>query len=392
MDAALSGIVVLDMATDVAGSYTCMLLGDMGAEVTKVELAGSPEWRGNPPFHLWNRGKKSISLDLERPGARGVLEALVSNGDVLVEDLLPGDALKRGLDYDTLSKLNARLLYCAIPTFGERGPMMNDPGDDRVVSAFSGVMSDQAGLEHSPTFIQALVSGASTALLAAFAVSSALYVREVEGIGQKIEVPLLNGSLAGRSGDFILGSGLPLMEAAKDQQGESPAYRLYECQDGQWIFIACGNQTFWNRLCLTLNLEELITDPRCEGAPFFFDMETREELIQVIGGILKRRPCGEWLQVFDEADIPVVRAETRDEFIEDPQVAHNSMMADVHDPVLGATKQLGIPVKLSETPGHIKGPAPSKGENTEELLKGLGFSDSKIEELTSTGVVGRCGD
>ncbi len=242
MDAALSGIVILDMATDVAGSYTCMLLGDMGAEVTKVELAGSPEWRGNPPFHLWNRGKKSISLDPNRPGARGVLDALISNGDVLVEDLLPGDALKRCLDYDTLSKLNARLLYCAIPPFGERGPMMNDPGDDRVVSAFSGVMSDQAGLEHSPIFI------------------------------------------------------------------------------------------------------------------------------------------------------PVVRAETRDEFVEDPQVAHNGMMLDVHDPFLGATKQLGIPVKLSETPGHIKGPAPSKGENTEELLKGLGFSDSKIEELTSTGVVGRCGD
>ena len=392
MDAALSGVVVLDMATDVAGSYTCMLLGDMGAEVTKVELAGSPEWRGNPPFHLWNRGKKSIYLDLDRPGARDVVEALVANSDVLVEDLLPADALKRGLDYDTLSRSNPKLLYCAIPPFGEKGPMMNDPGDDGVMAAFSGVMADQVGIDHPPVFIEALVPSVSTAFLAAMAISSGLYVRELEGIGQKIEVPLLNGSLAGRSGDFILGSGFPMMEVVRDQQGESPVYRLYECKDTQWIFIACGNQTFWNRLCLTLDLEELITDPRCEGAPFFFDPETRVELIQIIGDILKQRSCAEWLQVFEEADIPTVRAETRDEFVEDPQVVHNNMMVDMYDPLLGATKQLGIPVRLSETPGYIKGPAPAKGEDTEELLKGLGFADSKIEELTSTGVVGKYGD
>ncbi|MEE9199536.1 MAG: CoA transferase [Dehalococcoidia bacterium] len=389
MGSALSGVVVLDLAADIAGSYACMLLGDMGAEVIKVELADLPDWRGCVPFHLWNRGKKSICLDLGGEGGRGVLEALVRRTDVLVESFLPAEARARGLDYKSLSSLNPRLIYCSLPPFGDDGPLSDLPADDGVMAAFSGIMGDQNGEEMPPEFVTVPAASYGAAFLATYAISSALYVRELEGIGQKIEVPLLNGAMAMQAHHFVVGPELQQThEAGRDPQGYLPGYRLYECSDGKWIFIACGNDAFWTKLCVTLGLEEFLSAPRFEAAPWVFGEAERMEVKSAIGGIIKSQPHGHWLRVFDEEDIPCAPADTRDEFAEDPQVIHNNMMVELEDPLLGPTRQMGVPVSLAETPGLIKGPAPARGEDSEEILRGLGYPESEVRELRNTGVLG----
>ncbi|MFQ5873140.1 MAG: CaiB/BaiF CoA transferase family protein [Dehalococcoidia bacterium] len=388
MDSALSGIVILDLSTDLAGSYACMLLGDMGAQVVKVELADCPDWRGCLPFHLWNRGKKSICLDLDRDGARGVLGGLVAKADVLVESFLPAEARDRGLDYDSLCPLNPRLLYCALPPFGEEGPSSDKPADDGVVAAFSGIMGDQNGKGKPPEFITVPASSYGAAFLAAYAISSALYVRELEGVGQKIEVPLLNGALAMQAHGFVDGPGLErIRETHSDPQGSLPAYRLYECSDGRWIFIACGNEAFWTKLCTTLGLEEYLSDPRFEEAPWNFQEEDQVRVIAAIGEVIKRRPHDHWLELFDREDVPCASAGSRDEFVEDPQVLHNRMMVELKDPMLGDTRQMGIPVSLPLTLGGIMGAAPRRGEHGNEILSELGYSQSELGRLKSNGAI-----
>lgn len=388
MDSALSGVVVLDVATDMAGSHACMLLADMGAEVLKVELAGQQDWRGSLPFHLWNRGKKSICLDLDKEGGREALEAMVGRADVLVEDFRPSEAKALGIDYDSLTHLNDRLLYCAMPPFGEEGPLRDKPADDGVVSAFSAIMGDQTGPKVPPEFITVPGPSCGAAFLAAYAICSALYVREVEGISQKIEVPLLNGSLAMQSGLFIEGPGVTPEEGPiKDPRGSKPAYRLYECSDGKWIFIACGNNTFWNRLCITLGLEELACEPRYENAPWFYKEEDRLFMISVIGDKIKQHPQAYWLQLFDQQDIPIAPADSRDEFVEDPQVVQRSMMFEVEDPRFGLTRQMGFAVSIDGAPGAVNGPAPERGQHGEEILKGLGYTESQRGQLKKSGAL-----
>ena len=388
MDSALSGVIVLDLTADIAGPYACMLLGDMGAEVITVELADSPDWRGYLPSHLWNRGKKSIYLDLSKEGGREPFDALVARADVLVESFLPSEALQRHLDYDSLSHLNPRLIYCALPPFGERGPLSDKPADDGVVAAFSGIMGEQTGEYLPPEFVTVPMASSGTAFLASYAISSALYVRELEGIGQKIEVPLLSGAMAMQSGHFIKAPGVDHIGGpTKDRKGPGSVYHLYECSDGEWVFISITTQTFWNRLCITLGLEEFLTDPRFENAPWSFQEEDRNYLISTFTDIMKGQTRDYWLKLFEERDLPSGPVATRDEFIEDPQVVHNNMIVGVEDPLFGITQQVGIPVSLSEMPGMIKGPAPDRGQHGEEILMELGYTRSQLTQLKSSGVV-----
>lgn len=388
MQPALSGITIIDLAKDIAGSYTCMLLGDMGADVIKVELADSPDWRGNLPFHLWNRGKKSLGLDLDKDGAREALEALIRKSDVLVESFLPSQAKASGLDYDSVSPLNPRLLYCAIPPFGEEGPLSDKPADDGVVAAFAAVMGDQTGENNPPAFITVPAASYSAAFLACYAICSALYVRELEGIGQKIEVPLLNAALTVQNHHFIQAPGMTRQtETQGDQQGTVPAYRLYQCSDGKWIFIACGNLTFWTRLCNALGLEEFLAEPRYENAPWVFEEADRLEIIARLNPIISQHPQQYWLDLFDKEDIPCAPADTRHDFAKDPQVNHNGMIVELNDPLLGETRQLGVPVDLTLTPGKLPITIPQNGEHSEEILKSLGYDGPALEGLKKSGAL-----
>ena len=366
-----------------------MLLGDMGASVIKVEMPEDGGWRGDAPFHHWNRGKKSVALDLLVEGARGALEAIVKSGDVVVEDYLPREAREKGLDYDSLSGLNSRLIYCAIPPFGEEGPLADKPGNDGVVSAYSALMGNQNGSGGTPEHITVPGPSSGTAFIAAYSIASALYVREKEGVGQKVEVPLLNGSIAMQGSSFVRGQGIQGDPEGpdRDPRGVKPAYRLYQCSDGKWIFIACGNDTFWGKLCISMGMEEFTTSPRFRDAPFGLEPEDEVVIKKVLTEKIGKETQAYWLRHFDEYDVPAAPADHRDDFLVDPQVQSDGILVRIDDPMLGMMTQLGPPVSVARFPGSVVEPAPRLGEHGVEVRSGVGIGKEECLKLAESGAL-----
>ena len=387
MSGALDGIKIVDLCRDLAGSYACMLLGDMGAEVTKVEAVDGDPSRTDPAFQLWNRGRRSVAMDIRTAEGRTVLERLVARSDVLVETFPPGEARDLAIDYDTLSPLNPRLVYCALPPFGESGPLVDLPADDGVVSAYAGLYGDQGGEGQPPVFVHLPIASYGTAFMATLAISSALYTREMDGQGQKVEVPWYGGNLAMQSGTIITGPNVwHWARGIRGQQGANPCYRLYQCQD-EWLFIACGTVTFWHKLCIAFGIEHMVEDPRFEDAPWNISPEHREALSSIIEEALREKPRSYWLDYLAANDVPCAPAETRERFVDDPQVKHNEILAEIDDPVLGDTIQMGLPVRLYETPGAVGAPAPRLGQHTGETLSLLGYSPHQARSLADQGVI-----
>ncbi len=394
MSPALEGLVLIDLSTGIAGPYAAMLLADMGAECVKVEPREGDPARGLPGFLAWNRSKRGLTLNLETDEGREIIYRLVEKADVVIESFSPRQAKLLGLDYESLSSLNPRLIYCAMPLFGESGPLSEKPGNEGVVSALAGIMAGQGGPGRPPVFVTLPLASYGAAFLAAYGVSAALYVRETSGTGQKVEVPLLSGALAMQSGGFIaagttvsIASSRGIQSDRSIQQGVLPAYRLYECQD-EWIFVACGNPTFWNKLCIALGREDLVADPRFAGAPWAIaEQQHRDALALLLGEILHQQPRAYWLKVFEAADVPCAPVSRREEFMEDPQVQHNQMIVAVEDPQWGKTRQMGIPVTVVESPGKIEGAAPRLGEHTDAVLRELGYRDERIGRLRGQGII-----
>jgi crotonobetainyl-CoA:carnitine CoA-transferase CaiB-like acyl-CoA transferase len=367
------GITILELATGIAGPYAAMLLADQGAGVIKVEPPGGDPARLLPGFRVWNRGKRSVLADIESPEGREAVRRLAGGVDVLVADFAPGRAERLGLDYDSLAKDNPGLVYCHLPPFGEAGPHANREADDALVAAVGGVAGGQPSAAGNPVFVVIPVSSYGAALLAAGAIGVALRARETTGRGQKAVVSWLAGALAMATGSLVGVEGgflspLGLASLARQPQGASPVYRLYRAA-GDWLFIACGNSTFWGKLCIALDMPELVSDSRFENAPWgITNFQDRAALYEIIAPIIAARPRAHWLRLFEEFDVPAAPVQGRSDFINDPQVAHNGMRVETDDPEVGRTVQMGIPIAFSRTPGAIRGPAPILGEHTEEVL------------------------
>jgi len=249
-------------------------------------------------------------------------------------------------------------------------------------------MFEQGGLGRAPVYLTIPIASYGTAFLAAYGVTAALYVREASGTGQKVEVPVLSGALAMQAGAYLRSELVtPVGSKRNIQQGITAAYRLYQCQD-EWIMVACGNQTFFNKLCIVLGREDLVAYPRFENAPWgVVKEEDRDALNSILGDILRQRPREYWLKLLDDADVPCAPVNRREEFMEDPQVLHNQMMVSVEDSEVGETKQMSIPLVLTENPSMIKGCAPRLGEHTEEVLRELGYSDEAIGMLKRRDII-----
>jgi len=388
MKPALEGVTLIDLSTSIAGPYAAMLLAEMGVDCIKIESREGDPARGLPGFLVWNRSKRGLTLNLETAEGREILYRLVEKADAVIESFSPRQAKLLGLDYESLSGCNPRLSYCAMPLFGERGPLSEKPGNEGVVSAFAGIMAGQGGLGQPPVFVTLPLASYGAAFLAAYAISAALYVRETSGMGQKVEVSLLSGALAMQTGAFVSAEAIvPIAINRNVQQGVVPTYRLYECQD-EWIMLACGNPTFWNKLCIALGREDLVADSRFEGAPWgIAEEEHRDALTAILTDILRQKPRDYWLELFEAADIPCAPVSRREEFMEDPQVQHNQMIVTVEDSQLGKTKQMGIPITIVDSAGGIKGPAPQLGEHTQAILRELGYSDDRIGQLANKGII-----
>ena len=386
MEQALSGFKVLDFGHYIAGSYTAMLLAEQGADVIKVERPGGDPIRGEAGFMVWNRSKKGITLNLKTAEGQHVARELAKRSDIIVENFHPGVTDRLGIGYETLRQLNPRLVYCSISGFGHDGPYHDVPGWDPIVGSTLAQYVDQAGEDNPPLYIVLPLPSYYGALMAAFAVTTALYTREITGKGQKVEMSLSNSMLAAMSA-FMLDFEGKIRIPGGDPQGHSPVYRLYQGSDGKWFFIAPGNYTFFTKFALLMGHEEWLTDPLFEGAPSYIMPPRDKQLIPIFKDIFATKTRAEWLELLREGDVPCAPVQTIEEFLHDPQVLANDMVATVEDPSLGKVREMGVPVKLAMTPGQVKGPSPLLGQHTEEVLADLGYSAREIAGFKDEGVI-----
>jgi len=366
----LAGIQVVDLTRGMPGAIATMLLADYGADVIKLEHPSGNPLENSPAYSVWNRGKQSIALDLEDPEARSGIAKLAQGADVFLESFRPGVAERWGLGYSTLKDLNPAILYCSISAFGASGPWAQRHGYEGLVSAASGLMTDQTGVRDGPMFYSVPIVSLGTSLLAVQGILAALHVRNVCGIGQEIETSMYQGSIAIRS---------PMLPEADEiskfqtlnllPQGGLPAYRMYPCSDRKWLHIGCLTREFWDKLAVALDLLELATEPEFQFAPAGWSTDQdRETAMDLIGRRLLERSRDHWLAVLAESDVPSSPVLTTQEYMDLPQVRHSGLVQTVEDPKLGETSQIGMAIDFSETPGMTRMPAPDLGQHTDEVL------------------------
>ncbi|OLB99852.1 MAG: hypothetical protein AUH30_04110 [Candidatus Rokubacteria bacterium 13_1_40CM_68_15] len=375
----LDGIAVADLTSYIAGSYAAMMLADLGARVTKVESLAGDAFRELPGFFGWNRGKRSVAVDLKKPDGLTIVERLAERSDVLMENMRPGVADRLGVGYERVHALNPRLIYCSVTAFGSTGPYADRPGFDPLLQAMSGVMALQ-GFGGPPQYVRIAVTDYYAASLAAQAVLAALFVRERTGRGQRVETSLLNAAIALQSGNFVDYKGKQHMFR------DNPTYRLYRAGDGQWFFLACGNQTFWVKLCKALGLEPLADDPRF--ASWLLRLDHREALLPLLEARFASESRDHWLALLAKHDIPAAPVQTMLDFMDDPAVRHHDMVHGYEHPEVGPMRLMGQPLAFDDTPARDPGPPPTLGQHTNDVLDELGYDPAAIAHLRARGVVG----
>jgi crotonobetainyl-CoA:carnitine CoA-transferase CaiB-like acyl-CoA transferase len=380
MASAFDGVRIIELAQGIAGPYTGMLLAEQGAEVIKIELPQGDAARETPGFHIWNRSKQSVVADPSTPTGRALIQQLATTADVVLLDARPGDEAAIGLSYEELHDANPQLIYCHLPAFGSTGPQARRYPDDSLVAAVSGLLGSQWSHRDGGVHLVIPIASYGAAFLASGSIAAALYEREHSGKGQKIEVSWLAGAFAMQTGSVMYHPDMfQLFSGRMNPLGPIPVYRLYKAQD-DWLFVACGNPTFWSKLCLALKQPEWLADERYERAPWGIAPEHRDELADKISAVIATKSREEWLRVLRENDVPCAPVTSRQEFIEHRQTIHNGMRIEVDDPQLGKTVQMGIPVRLYQTPGVIKGPAPLLGQHTDEVKKAVNSRQKAAQE------------
>lgn len=388
-------VFVLDLSRVLSGPVCTMLLGDMGAEVVKVEPppAGDDSRLWGPPFIggistyflSINRNKQSLGLNLKSDAGIEILWKLVDQADVLVENFRPGVLEKLGFGYEKVAKRNARLVYCSISGFGQTGPYRNRPGYDVIAQGESGIMDLTGYPDRPPVKMGASLADIVTGLYAFQGVLLALLARQRTGKGQYIDISLLDcmvSTLAYQALIYFATGTSP-----KRMGTRHPSIVPYECfevKDG-FVNIAVTNQKQWTNFCVALGFPQIASDPRFEK------MSERlthyDELKPIIDDALSRLTRSEVIRRLDEVGIPAGPVNTVAETLEDRQVKAREMVAELTHPEYGPLKLLGIPIKLSDTPGQLETAPPRFGEHNRAILGQLGYTSGTIAELFQTGVV-----
>ncbi len=393
----LDGVRVVDMAQMLAGGYGSMLLGDLGAEVLKIEpievgdrtrLLGPPFVEGESAYFMSiNRNKKSVALDVTKEQGRQILYNLVRVSDVVFHNFRPGIMEKLKCDYNTLKGINPRVIYCGLTGYGETGPYRDYPAFDLAIQAVSGAMSITGESGRPPVRMGIPMGDLAGSLFAAFAISAALYAREVTGEGRKIELSLMdcNISLLTYVGQYYLMDGRVPGPIGSGHQSVVP-YQAFATQD-IYIVVAVFVEKFWQAFCRALGIEELIDDPRfCDND---HRRDNREELVPILEEIFRTRPGEEWLQLLREAQVPCGPINTLDRLFADPQVTARRMVVEIDHPKVGRFRSIGNPVKIPPMPEGPFEPPPLHGQHTDEVLRELlGYSAERIAQLREDGVIG----
>src|SRR5438105_5989990 len=357
--APLHGITVVDLTSYIAGSYGAMMLADMGARVIKVESLEGDSFRELHGFYGWNRGKRSIAVNLKDPDGRAIVHRLAEPADVVMENMRPGVVERLGVDYATLRAVNPRIIYCSVTAFGSDGPYRDRPGFDPLVQAMSGVMTLQ-GFGGPPQYVRIPITDYYAAALGCQAVLAALFARERTGEGQRVETSLLKAGLALQAGNVVDYPGRQVVYR------DTPTYRLYQAGDGEWFFLACGNQSFWVKLCTALGRPDLAHDPRF--ASWMLRVQNHEALQPILTERFRSKPRAEWLEVLAAHDIPAAPVKTLLEFFDDPAVRHQDMIHEYDHPEVGRLRLMGQPLVFDDTPTRDPGRPPTLGEHTDQVL------------------------
>jgi crotonobetainyl-CoA:carnitine CoA-transferase CaiB-like acyl-CoA transferase len=374
----LEGIRVVDLTSYIAGSYGAMMLADLGADVVKVEALEGDSFRELPGFFGWNRGKRSIALNLKTPEGREVVERLARAADVVMENWRPGVADRLGVGHQHLLALNPRLIYLSVTAFGSTGPYADRPGFDPLLQALGGLMTLQ-GFGGPPQYLRTAPTDYYTAALGCQAVLAALFVRERTGKGQRIETSLLRGVLALQSGIVLDYPTKPTLLR------DNPTYRLYKGSDGHWFFVACGNQSFWTKLCQAMDMESFADDPRFGS--WLLRLQNNQALLPILEKRFGEKTRDEWLAILAAHDIPAAPVKTVLEFMDDPAVQHHDMVHEYDHPDVGRLRLMGQPIAFTDTPTRDPGPPPTLGQHTDEVLKEAGYDAVTINELRAKKVV-----
>lgn len=403
MGGPLSGITVLELIQKGPGAFVTMMLADMGADVIKVETpsraresgSGGSAKKGDPAeqvANIGNRGKRSVVLDLKHEKGREALSRLAAQADVLVEGFRPGVTKRLGADYETLSALNVRLIYCSLSGYGQDGPYRDLPGHDNNFIGFAGIQDLVGALDGPPIVPPNLIADFGGAGMHAVAgISMALFARERTGRGQHVDISYLDCALS------LLSSTRPVRDYVSKGRvsergvgalgGSFAYYRLYETADGGWLSIGCIEPWLWANLCKALWREDLT-----DGGPRPEDFTGREsarqrEVAAELEAVFRTRPRDEWFDLLAPANVCVGKVYKLPEIFDDPQLRHRGMVGEIDHPELGRVKQVGTAIKLSETPGGVRGFAPWKGQHSDEILQAAGFSEHDIAALRDEGVI-----
>jgi crotonobetainyl-CoA:carnitine CoA-transferase CaiB-like acyl-CoA transferase len=422
MSGPLAGIRILEFSEIIAGPFAGMLLSDMGADIIKVEPPAGEPWRlfaqfiptESRPFISLNRGKRSLTLDLSTPQGQEIIHRLVPDIDVVIVNYRPDVSAKLRIDYEALSAINSRLVYCDNTAFGRKGPQSHRPGYDIIVQGASGVMAIEGKmLDGVPTLATIPIADYSTGIMMAWSICAALFHRERTGRGQMIETTLLGSALAVQNATFQVvesvdtewrerffdalergrQEGIDYEELRRILIAVRPLtalgniqYRVFKTKDS-YIVVGALSASLRKKLCAAIGVEDkrigdLNWDPIAPES-----REYAKQLVATAEAAFREKTTGQWLALFDRAGVPAGPFKFTQELVDDEQVLANDLQVRVEHPLAGTVSMVGAPLQMSETPLAVQGPSPTLGQHNEEILASLGYTHGEIDALRGDGVI-----
>jgi crotonobetainyl-CoA:carnitine CoA-transferase CaiB-like acyl-CoA transferase len=393
---ALAGLKVLDLSRFIAGPHCGMILGDLGASVVKVERARvGDEVRALEPkvagesiyFQVFNRNKRSLTLDFRNPSAQELLRKLILKADVLIENFRPGTMEKMGLSWPEVHALNSRIVMARISGYGQNGPRAREPCFDAIAQASSGLMSVTGLPEGPPMVAGTFIVDYSTALYATVGILSALQHRNTSGVGQLVDVSLLG------SGISLLLTAIPeqvLLGRTMTRVGNRDRYsapaQTFKARDGRWVYLIAGNDAHFPRLCKIMQRLDLLKDTRFSTMPA--RLANVDAIEAIVGEWVAAHDAAEIVRMTREAEVPCAEVATIEEIVKDPLIREEAHVIDVRHARAGPVTMQASPIRLSDTPVEIRQGSPLLGEHTEQILaEWLSLGPDDIAALKADGVV-----
>ncbi len=391
----LEKIKILDLSQIMAGPLCSMILADLGADVIKVESPegdqarsmGETSLKGQSDYLLsLNRNKRSIVIDLKKEKGRDLFYQLAKKADIILENFKAGTAEKLGIDYPAISKLNPRIIYCSISGFGQKGPYRGRPAVAPIIEAMGGLMGITGDPRTGPVKVGAPIPDLVAPLLATIGILGAVLEREKSGVGQKLEISMLDGtvfSLIPREAYyFITGKCLPL---TGNRHFQIAPCNTFQTKDGRYVMMIAHTEKHWLNLCESLERKELLSDPRFKTNSS--RMKNQDELYNILGKIFQEKTQHEWMEELGSRNIMIAPVNSFEQTFQDPQILEDEMVVELEHPVAGKIKVLRTPINLSSTPLKIRTPPPLLGQHTEEILLEHGYSKNEIQQLRKEGVL-----